>query len=645
MTVPTRAQRRLTAAAALVLVILLGTGLLALRYVPYALGASGTKAAALELADQIGQLQFADLDRAHLVQLRARLDGLRSDIQSLRLLLANDPLLGLARNIGSIDRLLTNAGALLVAADDLARAGDIGLDLGDRFVTLREQNGSSGHSLLAGLAELMADSTADVDRVHELIARASASLATIPVDANGDIRDAADAMNGAIARYGPLLEQFRAVDHVLPGVIGWGTPRRYLVLAQDPAELRPTGGYNGTVGIVGFTGGTMSERAFQDVYLLDLRTGVPFVEPPDALANHLVGSHSWQLADAGWSPDFPTAAQNALRLYTLESGDANVDGVIALTTYAVDRLLEVTGPVEVPDYGVTVTAGEVTLTALGLTRPTDTTPTSERKAFLDALASTVIDRLYALPAEKWPQLFDAFVDMSNRRLMLAWFKDPAAQSLVAGGPMGGAVSQGADDYLYVVEANLAPTSKYNLVVDRRDTLDVTLAANGDATSQLRLDWQNNALTPGEPYASIRSYSESKSGLYGAYVRVMTPAASELVSAFGSASDPIDAAEEVSSEAGRNVFGNFLLIEPGTADLSYTWTTPGLATETDGVWTYLLTIQKQPGLRPMPVTVSVVLPTGATVDSVSDGATAADGKVTFGTTLSEDARLEIRYRLP
>jgi hypothetical protein len=429
-------------------------------------------------------------------------------------------------------------------------------------------------------------------------------------------------------------------------ILGLDGHKRYLVLAEDPAELRPTGGYTGTVGIVGIEGGRLAERSFQDVYQLDLRPGVAYVDPPEALANHLLtGGSSWQLADANWSPDFPTAAQDALRLYMLESGDSNVDGVIAVTTYALDRLLEVTGPVDVPDYGVTVRPGEVTLTALSLTRGVST-PTSQRKGFLAELADIVIARLYSLQPDKWGALVGAFSDISDQRLMLAWFKDPVAESLVIGSPIGGAIRQDPGDYVYTVEANLAPTSKYNLVVDRRDTLQVTLAPNGDATSTLRLDWMNNSMMPGEPYASIRSYSTSTTGIYGAYVRVYVPATSQLLATSGMALDPISAPESVAPEADRDSFGNFLLMAPGPSDLTYQWATPGVAAQTpQGEWIYTLTVQKQPGQRPMPFSVTVQLPVGAIVDSVSDGASAGAGSVTFAITLTKDAEVQIRYRLP
>ncbi len=86
--------------------------------------------------------------------------------------------------------------------------------------------------------------------------------------------------------------------------------------------------------------------------------GLSIHQPPTELANYLLGpDQPWQLADANWSPDFPTSARDALRLYTNESGDDRIDGVLGITTYTIDELLEVTGPIAVPEYGATIASG------------------------------------------------------------------------------------------------------------------------------------------------------------------------------------------------------------------------------------------------------------------------------------------------
>ena len=425
---------------------------------------------------------------------------------------------------------------------------------------------------------------------------------------------------------------------------GIGGQQRYLVLAQNPAELRPAGGYTGTVGVIGVSNGRLTEKSFKDVYYYDLKQGVPFVEPPEELANHLLGSASWQLADAAWSPDFPTSAQNALRLYTLESGDADIDGVIALTTFAVDRLLEVTGPITVPEYGVTVASGDVTMTALALTRGVST-PTSDRKAFLDVLANETLNRIMSLFPTEWPRLAEALSEMRDAREVLVWFKDPTLQAAIGSTPAGGAVFQGAGDYVGVVESNLAPTSKYNLVIQRTDALNVVIDAAGNTTSDLTMQWQNDSMLPGEPYASLREYSKSKVGQYGAFIRLLTPASSKFSAVQSQAITQVDEPEIVATEVGRNVFGSYLLMGPGQSALQFDWTASGIATQSGGVWTYRLTLQKQPGVPDAPITVTIALPDGATVQSVTPGVRFELQTVRFAAQMDTDVQLEVTYRLP
>lgn len=617
---------------------------LAFRYVPYMVDARAVSATAQRVSDQMEGLDPGSVDRPFVERLRSEVADLRSRTVRLQDLLQQDPLVHAARDIPALQPTLADADAVLAAGAELVVAADLALQVGDRFVALRETGTAGEGSVLAGMVELMATSGDDVDEIDRRIDMARAALDRISPDAAGEIRRAADLMRAPLEKYGPLLDRYRRADDILPDVLGWDGERRYLVLAQNPAELRPTGGYTGTVGVVTFRRGDLVEQDFVDVYELDLKPGIPFVEPPEALQDQLLGTASWQLADANWSPDFPTAAQDALRLYTLESGDDRVDGVIALTTYAIDRLLEVTGPVSVLDYGVTVRPGDTTLTALSLTRGIST-PTSDRKAFLDSLASTLLERLYALPPSGWIPLFDALDDITQRRLLLAWMKDQDAQGLLLEGAIAGAVRQEPDDYLYVVEANVAPTSKYNLVVSRRTHLEVGIEPDGSTENGLRLVWQNDSEKPGEPYASIRSYSTSTEGFYGAYVRVLAPAGSQLTDAAGQGHAPITDAESVAPEAGHSSFANYLLMPPGASELRYTWRVPAAAHRLADEWLYRLTIQKQPGMVAEPVSVTVTLPPGAEISTIPEGATVSGLSVVWTTVLTVDATIEIGYRLP
>ena len=85
--------------------------------------------------------------------------------------------------------------------------------------------------------------------------------------------------------------------------------------------------------------------AFKDVLSIDRPDQKAYIQPPDALADHLLGPFTWQVADAGWWPDFATSVAEVRRLYKVETGEDDFQGVIAFTPELVDRLLGVVGPV------------------------------------------------------------------------------------------------------------------------------------------------------------------------------------------------------------------------------------------------------------------------------------------------------------
>jgi len=629
------------ASVALGVVVVVAVGL-GFRYAHLVDDMRLAKAAARDLQADATAVR-TDIDAEHVGVLGLDLDRLDSALQPIRDVLTHDPLVGMARGLPVLGTQVVGADAVVGAADDLLAAGRGALAIGDRYLAIGDQpaTGADG-SRLEALVGLMATSTDEVDQIETLMASAQQRLASMPDGVLDQVRDAADLMEGPLNRYAPLVADYARYAEVVPAMLGWQGRKRYLVLAQDPAELRPTGGFTGTFGVVTFQNGRIVERSFRDVYTLDGQPGLPYVAPPDALRDHLLGDYPWQLADANWSPDFPTSAKDALRLYTLESTDSDIDGVIAVNTFTLDRILAVTGPVHVPEYDVTVAAGETTMTSLAYTR-TSQAAGQNRKQFLDDFAAAVIDKVMELPADRWPELLTALGSMGDERLASAWFVDPALQAAIAGTPWSGEVRQDAGDYVFVVDANQAPASKYNLAVTRSLELDVRLDERGDAEDTLRITYQNDAGEQGEPYTSLRAWSTDHDGMYATYTRVLTAPGSEVEEVTGGSVTPLGAPEEVSEVAGRPTFANYLLVPPGRTLLRYQWSVPGAAVSIGGrEREYTLTIQKQPGMGPEPLTVRIHLPNSAHPISKPPGMQVADGIAMLTTTLVEDFQVSVRY---
>jgi hypothetical protein len=465
------------------------------------------------------------------------------------------------------------------------------------------------------------------------------ALAAVPDGTIPQVDSIRDAMSTRVEQYGPLLDTYLDVSERLPAILGWDRPRRYLVLSQDPAELRPTGGLIGSFGIVVFDKGRISELRFADVDTLDFPWDFPRIEPPRDLAEHVLDpAEPWQLADAGWSPDYPTSARDALRLYTNESGDATIDGVLGITTYTIDELLKVTGPVTVPGYAATIGTGETTLKVLQLTREAPS-PDESRKAFLAALADRLIDSLLALPPSAWAGLIDSADAMRRDHLLQAWFRDAADQELAAATGFDGAVQGGAGDYLYPVDANVAPASKLNLVTTRSLDLDVQLDGLGNARDTLDVTWHNDVEAPGN--AAYRAMVNAGGPVLGMYFRLLVPRGSRVESVAGGGPTPV-AAPAVQDEAGRTAIGSYLTIPPGRTTLRYAWTSPVAAVvdATGGV--YRLTIQKQPGARPGPLSVTIRVPEGYRITAASPELTVSGGVATMTGMPDGDVIVSLRY---
>lgn len=634
-----RRRRRLV-----VLLLVVGLALVLAHYGTLALAADRAQTEARALAAEIRGLGPAALDARTVRALDGRVDGLAADLARLDAALAGDPLVRLVALVPDGARTVDAARALVAAGTELTGAADAALTFADAAVALREPvAGADAADLPTRAVRLLAAAGPDLRRVAAGFAGAQAALAGIPAGTGGPLGAAAASLAATLAELLPAVDGLARVAEAAPVLAGIAGERRYLVLAQNPAEIRPTGGFIGSFGILTVRDGALASFTLSDVYTLDGQVGMPWQAPPEPLAAHLLGRGSWELADANWSPHFPEAAADALRLYTLESGDDAIDGVIALTTYALDHLLTATGPIAVPGTDVTVAAGEVTRTAIAETR----TEGPERKRFLGLLADAVLARLGSLPPERWDALGEALAAIVRERQVLAWLRDPAEAALLAGTPLAGALRDGPGDHLYLVDANVAPSSKLSPLVTRSALLGITLDGSGAAGHLLVTTWQNDALAPGEPATTLLAASESETGRYGLYTRLLVPAESELEELTGESVLPVSGPEEETLVAGRRTWGSYLLIAPGAATLTIAWQTPGVdlpAPEPGApdARVYRLTIQKQPGMGPEPLGIRVSVPPGTRVIGSSPGLVPVDGGVAWQGALTEDLELAVRY---
>jgi hypothetical protein len=144
---------------------------------------------------------------------------------------------------------------------------------------------------------------------------------------------------------------------------------------------------------------------------------------------------------------------------------------------------------------------------------------------------------------------------------------------------------------------------------------------------------------GEPY---RAMTNVGGHILGMYFRLLVPERSRVEAVRAGGLAPVTTPAVVESEAGRMVIGTYLKVPPGSTSLEYAWTSPFAAEADNAGGAYRLTIQKQPGLLPGPLTLTIHVPEGSGITAASPELTVDGGTATLTTTLDRDVMVGLRF---
>ena len=588
-------------------------------------------------------LQQRRLDAApeELAVARGQLETAEQNFRSCRSALRRDPLVRLAHYVPWLGRQAAAAEGVLLIGREASDIGLSGVAVAEQYSAVRnEESENTSEKTMAVL-----------ERVRPHMQQVSADLDALLVDRNriddgglvSPLRNALTEVDEHSGEVADLVKTYDQAAVFFPDFLGFNGPRTYLVLAQNNAELLPTGGLISVYGVVTLRDGRVEEMSFADAIAFSENwenTTHEYVEPPVPLKNYLLKDFSWSLDLANWSPDFPTAARQAQVFFEM-GGGRPVDGVIGITVTTLEQLLGVTGPVGVDEYGVTVDPSNVLETTEALTR-TPLEPGSDRKAFAAVLAEEMLHRLLYLPSSQWSPLLDAAEELRDSKTALFYSFDPALQSLAHEMKLDGALEESPGDYLMPVEASVNST-KLNIVIDKRMEMQVALDELGDAHSTVTLRYENNVGAWEQGRDPVLVYRLMLGGLYGGYLRLFTRQPSRLLDI---AIDGASAgAEEIGAESGKTVFGRFFSLPKGaTREVAFHYVTPGVAEMGDTSARYRLFIQKQPGTGAVPLTLHFSLPEKAKLVSLDLDGKRVDGDgLELQTDLSRDREIVLTYR--
>ena len=624
---------------AFLVLLLIGATLEAYRAYGFYRDATAARDSLLQAQKDLDIGHMADTD-AQVVTARARIEDALVHTRSARKTLKYDPLIWTTSRIPVIGTQVRGLQGILEAAQGLEETGLIATDIS---TALTNHQDDPNRTSVQEAVDFVKQQNAAMQQVNAKLVDLQRVRSEIPEGLVGPLGSASIQVDSAIEKVHQAVIGYARADALLPRLLGYNGPKRYLVLPQNDTELFPSGGLISSYAIVTFDKGVMNDMQleyFGTLYDRWQAKTKEYIEPPAPL-KMLKQNYSWSLGEAGWYPDFNKTAELS-RMFVAKGGAAPTDGVIAIDLQFMQELIKLLGPVEVPEFKTTVTSENIDELTLELTRSEIYAPGVNPKAFLSYLSRAVINRTFTAPKDKWIDLMNLLERMSRERHLQLNFTDPQMQSLSSEYGLDGGLVKSRGDYLLVADTSIGST-KLHLILQK--SVDVAIDLKEDGTAGTNVKY-----TLGNPFNEWKKGRDPKmvtalmlQGVYGSYTRVYAPIQAVLrdVRIDGKSSG----AEQANEEVGKKAFGKAFSVLPGkTSSIEFSYDTPRVATAIGKQRHYELYIQKEAGTAAILLDVKLSLPRGAELQEVRIDRKHYDGGLHVKTDLREDRTIEVTYKI-
>jgi hypothetical protein len=549
--------------------------------------------------------------------------------------------------IGTMARLVPWAGNSADAAAAMADAGRslsaAGITLVDAFHTLPDGIGSlapqggvvplSRYAALAG----------PVATAGRQAASAEATLAAAPDSFMPSV--IARARWDAEAETGRLATDLDGLGAILQGAPAFGGahgPERYLVVAQNPAELRGTGGLWGAYAIMTLDHGHVHVSRSRP---RDALKSFPAGRVPDPSTDYARnydgygGAGSWK--NMNMTPDMPSAARAALANYALGE-HTHLDGVFAVDPFALRSFLEVTGPIHSPGAGEITAQNVVDVTT---NRAYSDFPNSnQRKDVLGTVGSAVFARFLQMDGQEVARLRLISNAVADGHLRI-YSTNPTTEGGLATLGIDGAVTEPAGDVMGVI-VNNASGNKVDYYATRQVNYDVQLGGTSEAIGTTTVTIANDAPTSGEPRYVIGPNPNAPGAKAGDQIPITSVWCHTPCTLASATRDGKAIRVATGSENGVPWLQDYRTIPAGsTGTLSVVWRSSDVWSGNSSGGSYQLTLLGQTTIQPTDVSVTIHAPSGTHIVWTSTPMAVEGGTATWRGSPSSALTLGVRFQAP
>jgi UDP-N-acetylmuramyl pentapeptide phosphotransferase/UDP-N-acetylglucosamine-1-phosphate transferase len=494
---------------------------------------------------------------------------------------------------------------------------DIGTDLADAGESLTEAVDPDALQVVGGRLpiEEVTKITPQLEHGAAVLAHARARLDHLRDDPYlvAQVRDAVDKVYGQLARADREAQHAAAAARLAPAIFGADGDRNYLLVVQNNAESRATGGFIGSYALITAHDGKLTvgdiirTKTWDDT--IAQQAQVTYRAPVDYTRRYAQYRPQTTLQNVNLSPDFPSVAE-VLETLAPQAGLPRVDGVLSVDPAGLAALLQLTGPVTVPDWPVPIDSGNVVNVTLR-DAYAQFAATPDRADFLGDVAKAAVDEATAGTLGKPAQIAKVLGGAAHSGHLILGFTRPNEEALADQLGVSGRLDPVRSDAIAVTSSNFAG-NKIDYYLNRAVDYRVELRPNqsltrADASANLSVVLDNTAPAEGLPQIVIGPYLQDRfvAGENRTLLSMYSPLTFQHASVDGK-----PASIAPGRERGRNVYSVFEQV-PSRTQKSTTTKLAGPVQLHQG-W-YTLRVHAQPTLNPDRVHVSVEVPQGWEID--------------------------------
>ena len=390
---------------------------------------------------------------------------------------------------------------------------------------------------------------------------------------------------------------------IIPQLLGEPDEKRYLLLFQNDAELRPTGGFMTAYAILKVHHGKITPLKSEDIYALDDRFRKR-VEAPEVLVSYVKFPYgdearkgitpNWRIRDMNLSPDFKLSMDVFSEYYSQTSETEKIDGIIAIDTTVPVELLKILGPIGVGGWGNFSAENDPRCQCPQVIYELEKLADKpiggfkeNRKAVLGPLMHSILTNMMGSPRKMWPEFFNAGLKAIKEKHLLLYFFDEEAQKSAENFNASGRINDYEGDYLHINDCSFSG-AKSNMFIKESVKQEVEIAQDGAVVKTLTIDYKNP-----EPASdcNLEKGELCLNAPYRNWFRVYVPKGSELIEASGSETE-VESYEDFGKTVFEGFFGDKYPLRPlGSAKLVLRYKLPFKIQKGEK---YQLFIQKQPG---------------------------------------------------